>query len=180
MTLISELKIAILVDNGVDHEEVVIPREYLEKSGIRVEIVSPQQDEVRTAAYGSTDGARIKVDKPLPTDAHAYSSVLVPGGDNYTPPLGDKDPIASFLKSACRAGALMAVTSRAKAFLFESEVRHDLFDSIPSSLILWKTSNLEGLAQQILDRLSAGLHSHARLNEDKLSRFARAEGHPKT
>jgi len=80
MPLLSDLKVAILTENGFEQSELVSPREAMEKAGVTVEIVSPQQDEVKAWDNGDW-GIRVRVDKNLeevsPDD---YDGLVLPGG----------------------------------------------------------------------------------------------------
>jgi catalase len=69
-------KIAILVADGVDADDVEMAWAGLRELTVRPEILAPRDGTVR-----ATDGATVKVTRALPTvDSVLYDAVLVPGG----------------------------------------------------------------------------------------------------
>lgn len=80
MPKLNDLKIAILTEEGFEQVELTSPREALEEAGVKVEVVSPKEGEVK--AWNETDwGIRVRVDKQL-SDANPgeYDGLLLPGG----------------------------------------------------------------------------------------------------
>ncbi|HEY0742408.1 MAG TPA: type 1 glutamine amidotransferase domain-containing protein [Chryseosolibacter sp.] len=80
MPKLNDLKIAILTEEGFEQVELTSPREALEKAGVKVEVISPKEGEVK--AWNETDwGIRVRVDRKL-SDAHPedYDGLLLPGG----------------------------------------------------------------------------------------------------
>jgi protease I len=77
---LSGKKIAILVENGFEQEELVQPKEALEKSGAQTFIVSPSKDKVR--GWNHTEwGDEFPVDRDLAsTSCKEYDALLLPGG----------------------------------------------------------------------------------------------------
>jgi len=73
-------KIAILVADGFEQDELLKPREALDNAGATTDVVSPNVHEVR--AWDSTDwGQTFKVTRPLQhADANDYDALLLPGG----------------------------------------------------------------------------------------------------
>jgi protease I len=80
MQILSDLKVAILTENGFEQSELVSPREALEKAGVTAVVISPQETEVKAWDKGDW-GIRVKVDKPL-ADANPddYDGLVLPGG----------------------------------------------------------------------------------------------------
>jgi protease I len=73
-------RVAALVTNGFDQVELTEPKKALEQAGARVDVVSPESNEVR--GWNHKDwGDRIRVDRTL-ADARpdAYDALLLPGG----------------------------------------------------------------------------------------------------
>ena len=80
MTLLSDLKVAILTENGFEQSELVSPREAMEKAGVTVEVISPQDDEVKAWNEGDW-GIRVRVDKHLSeANPDDYDGLVLPGG----------------------------------------------------------------------------------------------------
>ena len=80
MTLLSDLKVAILAENGVNQAELTSPREALEKAGVSVSVVSSQPVEVKALTNDDWD-VRIKVDRNLnDISADEFEALIIPGG----------------------------------------------------------------------------------------------------
>lgn len=73
-------KVAILVENGFEQEELTRPREELEKHGAQALVVSPVEGKVR--GWNHTEwGDEVPVDVPLPeADCSDFDALLLPGG----------------------------------------------------------------------------------------------------
>jgi protease I len=73
-------KVAILVANGFEQDELVSPRKALEAAGAETKVVSPEESKVK--AWNRTDwGTEIAVDVPLDSaDPNDYDALLLPGG----------------------------------------------------------------------------------------------------
>lgn len=80
MACLSGLKVAVLVEQGVDQSELLEPREALERAGAQVDVISPVEGSV-TAWDHEHWGDEVHVDLPL-TQAHAreYDALLLAGG----------------------------------------------------------------------------------------------------
>ncbi len=73
-------RIAALVDNGFEQVELTGPKEALERAGARVDIVSPQDGEVKGWQHTKW-GDAFSVDRPLAeAKAEEYDGLLLPGG----------------------------------------------------------------------------------------------------
>jgi protease I len=80
MRLLSDLKVGILMDHGVNQNELTGPREALERAGVKVSTVSTRKTEVK-AWQGEDWGIRIKVDKNLSAvNTRTFDALLIPGG----------------------------------------------------------------------------------------------------
>ncbi|MFF3961811.1 catalase [Streptomyces griseorubiginosus] len=93
-------KIAVLVTDGIDAEQVTSVRERLAAEGAIVEALAPVDGEVRGA-----DGELYTVDRALPTVASVlYDAVLLPGGPVGTPPAAADPDAMRFVRDAYRHG----------------------------------------------------------------------------
>lgn len=73
-------KVAILVEDGFEQEELSRPQEALEEFGAETEIISPQQDEVKGWNHGVW-GDSFPVDVTIDNaNAGDYDALLLPGG----------------------------------------------------------------------------------------------------
>lgn len=73
-------KIAILVTDGFEEEELTRPRKAFEDAGATVEIVSPREKEVKAwnhTEWGDTYEVNIRL---TDADPNAYDALLLPGG----------------------------------------------------------------------------------------------------
>jgi protease I len=73
-------RVAILVADGFEQDELLKPRRALESAGAETEIVSPCKDKVKGSKH-TKPGRSFKVDTPL-TEANPdeYDALLLPGG----------------------------------------------------------------------------------------------------
>lgn len=89
-------RIAALVGDGVDAEQLTSVRESLAAEGAVVEALAPTDGTVAGA-----DGERVSVDRALPTMASVlYDAVLLPGG----PASGTDPDVLRFVRDAYRHG----------------------------------------------------------------------------
>lgn len=74
------LKVAILVANGFEQVEMTEPRKALEEAGAQVQLVSPEENEVK--GWKHTEwGDEFPVDVPLDSaTADDYDALMLPGG----------------------------------------------------------------------------------------------------
>jgi protease I len=80
MDILAGLKIAMLVASGFELSELEKPKQALEQAGAQVEIISPEQSEVKS--WDNNNWSRsFKVDVPLEqADAQTYDALVLPGG----------------------------------------------------------------------------------------------------
>ena len=101
-------KVAILVTDGFEQDELIKPREALENEGAMTHIISPNSDKVK--GWKHTDwGDEIKVDVMI-ADAKAsdYDALLMPGGVMNPDKLRMNDDALHFVKSFFRDGKPVA------------------------------------------------------------------------
>jgi protease I len=92
-------KVAILVANGFEQDELLKPREALEQAGAKTEVVSPVEGKVKGEKHDKP-GRSVKVDVPLsqanPAD---YDALLLPGGVQNPDKLRINESAVQFVKS---------------------------------------------------------------------------------
>jgi protease I len=122
MTLLSDLKIAVIVEHGVNQYELAGPREALEKAGLKVEIISPHMPEVK--AWTEDDwGIRIKVDKQIPmVSFEDYQGVLIPGGPLHSDELRMNSFVLDFIKQLFSSGKIVGAVSHGLQVLISANV----------------------------------------------------------
>jgi protease I len=109
MSDLSNKKVAILVADGFEQEEMTSPREALDSAGAETFIVSPVEGEVQ--GWKHFDHAdKFPVDVPL-TDADAadFDALVLPGGVANPDQLRMKPEAVQFIKSFFNAGKPVAV-----------------------------------------------------------------------
>ncbi|ASV30125.1 type 1 glutamine amidotransferase domain-containing protein [Maribacter cobaltidurans] len=73
-------RIAILATNGFEESELKSPKEAMEKEGFKVDIVSPENGEIKGWANGNWSNS-YKVDRNLnDVKADEYNALMLPGG----------------------------------------------------------------------------------------------------
>ena len=115
-------RILILATNGFEQSELEVPRDRLKAAGAQVDIVSPEQGEIK--GWDMKDwGRKVKVDKPL-GDARAsdYDAIVLPGGQ-INPDLlrVNKDALA-LIKAFYNAGKTVAAVCHAPWLLVETGI----------------------------------------------------------
>lgn len=77
---LNNTRVAALVDNGFEQSELLEPKKALEAAGARVDVVSPQQGQVK--GWQHTDwGQEVTVDVALDSASpDNYDALLLPGG----------------------------------------------------------------------------------------------------
>lgn len=126
MTLISDLRIAILVEDGVSQRDLSETRAALEKAGVKNDILSSRPGEVKS--WESNDwGIRVKVDKSLPdADPASYDGLIIPDGPLHTDQLRGNTEVLAFVRQLFSAGKLIAAIGNGAQVLLNAEILKDL------------------------------------------------------
>lgn len=106
---LSNLKVAILVADGFEQQEMTDPRKALDDAGATTQIVSPNQGEVQ--GWKHFDHAdKFPVDVPLAeANADDFDALLLPGGVANPDQLRMKPEAVQFVKKFFDAGKPVAV-----------------------------------------------------------------------
>lgn len=174
-------RILILATNGFEQSELEIPRDRLKAAGAQVDIVSPEQGEIK--GWDKTDwGRAVKVDKPLSAaKAEDYDAIVLPGGQ-INPDLlrVNKDALA-LIKAFFDAGKTVAAVCHAPWLLIETGIakgrKMTSFHSIKQDVInagaRWEDSSvvtdngvitsrnpgdLEDFSKKIIEEVREGRH----------------------
>jgi protease I len=122
MTLISDLKVAILADEGVNHSDLAMPREKLERAGVTVVVISPQALEVK-AWQADNWGNRIRIDKSLadisPDD---FDGLLIPGGIFHADSLRSNEAAVDLVHQFFSSGKVIATIGHGIQLLVSAAV----------------------------------------------------------
>jgi protease I len=97
-------KVAILVANGFEQDELLSPREALENAGAQTQVVSPEKGKVK--GWKTADwGKEVNVDVPLESaDPENYDALLLPGGVMNPDHLRRNEKALEFVRSFFDAG----------------------------------------------------------------------------
>jgi protease I len=97
-------RVAILVANGFEEDELISPRKALEEAGAQTKVISPEKGKVK--AWKFTDwGKEIPVDVPLETaNPREYDALLLPGGVMNPDHLRRNTKALEFVKSFFEEG----------------------------------------------------------------------------
>ena len=102
--LLSDLRILILAEHGVNQAELGSTREKLERAGVKVVVASAQMPEVKAWARG-TWGNRIKVDRKISEiTADKYQGLLIPGGPLHADKLRGNDSATALVRQFFASG----------------------------------------------------------------------------
>jgi protease I len=120
--LLAGVKVAALVEEGFEEEELVGPRNLLEASGAHVDIVSPRRDKVRSWTRGNW-GAQFAVDVPLNSaDPAGYHALLLPGGVRNPDRLRRNEQAWRFVRAFFESGKPVAAICHAPWTLIDAGV----------------------------------------------------------
>lgn len=119
---LSNLKVAILVADGFEQQEMTEPRKALDDAGATTQIVSPNDGEVQ--GWKHFDHAdKFPVDVPLNhANADDFDALLLPGGVANPDQLRMKPEAVQFVKSFFDAGKPVAVICHGPWTLIEAGV----------------------------------------------------------
>jgi protease I len=106
-------KVAILVENGFEQEELVRPRQALQEAGAETFIISPAWETVK--GWNHVDwGDKFDVDVKLSeADAEQYDALLLPGGVMNPDKLRRNEQAQEFVRHFFAAGKPVAAICHA-------------------------------------------------------------------
>ena len=113
-------RILILATNGFEQSELEVPRDRLKAAGAQVDIVSPEQGEIK--GWDIKDWGRpVKVDKTL-SDAREsdYDAIVLPGGQINPDLLRVNKDALKLIKAFYDAGKTVAAVCHAPWLLIET------------------------------------------------------------
>ncbi|SIQ29780.1 type 1 glutamine amidotransferase domain-containing protein [Bosea sp. TND4EK4] len=115
-------KIAILATNGFEQSELDVPHAALKKAGAIVEIVSPEQGEIK--GWDQKDWGRpVKVDRALDqARADDYDAIVLPGGQMNPDTLRGNDKALALIKSFFEQGKVVAAVCHAPWLLIDTGI----------------------------------------------------------
>lgn len=175
-------RIAILTEDGFEKIELTSPKEALEEAGAQVDIVSPQNETVRSKEGDDWD-EDFRVDIPLVSaNVQDYDALLIPGGVINPDKLRVNDTALTFVRAFFSAGKPVAAICHGPQVLIDAEVvegrKITSVNAIKKDLInakaLWEDSEVvtdQGLVtsrtpkdlpafnRKIVEEFAEGIHS---------------------
>ncbi|PIB28764.1 protease [Maribacter sp. 4U21] len=132
-------RIAILATNGFEESELKSPKEAMENAGFQVDIVSPENGEIKGWANGNWSNT-YKVDKILNNvKAEDYNALVLPGGVINPDKLRRNDDALLFVRDFFKMKKPVAAICHAPQILISADVvkgrKMTSFSSIKDDLV---------------------------------------------
>lgn len=122
MPNLNTLKVAILTENGFEQSELVSPKEALEKAGVTVEVISPQQSKVKAWNVDNW-GIEIPVDKHISeAKTEDYDGLILPGGVLNPDKLRTNKEAIEFIKKFFDSGKTVAAICHGPQTLIDADL----------------------------------------------------------
>lgn len=120
MALLSDLKVAIIAEDGANQGDIASVRERLERRAVKVSILSPRVPEIRT--WDKTQwGTRIKVDQQIREDCTGeFDALILPGGKHFRL-LHDNPAVRDLLNACFQSGKTIGTIGNGLLLLLSSE-----------------------------------------------------------
>lgn len=144
-------RIAILVANGFEQEELTRPRQALEDAGAKTFIVSPVENNVK--GWDHTDwGNEFKVDiKIADAQARDFDGLLLPGGVMNPDKLRRNEKVQQFVREFAEAGKPIAAICHAPWTLIDAGVvQGRTLTSYPSLEMDLKNAGAKWVDQEVV------------------------------
>jgi len=148
---LSGKRVAIVVTDGFEQDELLKPRQALEEAGAKTEVVSPKAGKVKGWKY--TDwGSEIAVDKELrKADPNEYDALVLPGGQMNPDSLRMDESAVQFVESFVRSGKPIAAICHGPLTLIEANgVKGRRMTSFPSIKTDLKNAGAEWVDQEVV------------------------------
>jgi len=144
-------RVAIVVTDGFEQDELVQPKHALEEAGAVAEIVSPNREKVKGCK--STDwGMEFKVDKQVAkADPNSYDALMLPGGQMNPDHLRMDKTTIQFIQSFVRSGKPIAAICHGPLTLIEAgAVKGRRMTSYPSIQTDLQNAGAEWVDQEVV------------------------------
>lgn len=144
-------RVAIVVTDGFEQDELEKPRQALEEAGAKTEVISPKAGKVKGWKY--TDwGTEVAVDKELRhADPNEYDALMLPGGQMNPDNLRMDKGAVQFVESFVRTGKPIAAICHGSLTLIEAGgVKGRRLTSFPSIKTDLKNAGAEWVDQEVV------------------------------
>ena len=120
---LTSVKVAILVANGFEPDQVSRPREFLRRAGATTMVLSPEKEEV-TSLGSDKESNRLPVDAILEAaDEAGFDAMLLPGGQKNVESLAANPKAMAFVESfAVAQKPLGAISDGIKLLIYANAV----------------------------------------------------------
>jgi protease I len=148
---LSGKRVAIVVTDGFEQDELEKPRQALEEAGAKTEVISPKSGKVKGWKY--TDwGNEVPVDKELrQADPNEYDALMLPGGQMNPDNLRMDTNAVQFVESFVRSGKPIAAICHGPLTLIEAGgVKGRRMTSFPSIKTDLKNAGAEWVDQEVV------------------------------
>lgn len=120
--LLSDLRILVLAEHGINQAELGSTREKLERAGVKVVVASAEMPEVKSWSRGGW-GNRIKVDQKISVvSADKYQGLLIPGGPFHADKLRTDDGAIALAKQFFASGKIIGAIGHGIQLLIDAAV----------------------------------------------------------
>jgi protease I len=178
---LSGKRILILATNGFEQSELEVPRDRLKAAGAQVDVVSPEEGEIK--GWDKKDWGRpVKVDRKLKEASAAdYDAIVLPGGQINPDLLRVNKDALKLIKAFYDAGKTVAAVCHAPWLLIETGIakgkKMTSYSSIKTDVInagaKWEDSevvtdngvitsrnpgDLEAFSKKIIEEVREGKH----------------------
>jgi protease I len=144
-------RVAIVVTDGFEQDELEKPRQALEEAGAKTEVVSPKSGTVKGWKY--TDwGTDVVVDRELGSaDPDEYDALMLPGGQMNPDNLRMDTSAVRFIESFVRTGKPIAAICHGPLTLIEANgVKGRRMTSFPSIKTDLRNAGAEWVDQEVV------------------------------
>jgi protease I len=148
---LSGKKVAILVADGFEQDELFKPRAALDEAGAETEVISPSEGKVKGMKH-TKPGRSVKVDVPLSqADPEQYDALLLPGGVHNPDTLRQDETAVRFAKSFIDARKPVAAICHGPWTLVEANVvRGRKMTSYPSIKTDLRNAGADWVDQEVV------------------------------
>ena len=177
-------RVAIVVTDGFEQDELEKPRQALEEAGAKTEVISPKSGKVKGWKY--TDwGTDVAVDKEVRSaDPNEYDALMLPGGQMNPDNLRMDKSAVQFIESFVQTGKPIAAICHGLLTLIEAGgVKGRRLTSFPSIKTDLRNAGAEWVDQEVVtDR---GLVTSRKpddlpaFNKKMIEEFAEGRHHPR-
>jgi protease I len=144
-------RVAIVVTDGFEQDELIKPRQALEEAGAKTEVISPKAGKVKGWKY--TDwGTEVPVDREVSqADPNEYDALMLPGGQMNPDNLRMDKTAIQFIASFVQTGKPIAAICHGPLTLIEADgVRGRRLTSFPSIKTDLRNAGAEWVDQEVV------------------------------